>query len=192
MNETEERILQGATSLFQEKGLKFTMQDIATELQMAKKTIYQYYDSKEALLMALLDHGFAKIQANKKAIIESDMPIQEKIRKVMIAMPDQYQLLDFRKLSELHARYPAVEKELNQKLEADWEPILQLLETGIAEGDVRNINLTVFRMMITSTMESFLANGLLEKNEISYNDALNSLMDIVMKGILEDANEKNQ
>lgn len=192
MNEIEEKILQGATSMFQQKGLKFTMQDLASQLQMAKKTIYQYYDSKEALLLALLNHGFENIQANKNAIIQSDLTIEEKIRKVMIAMPEQYELIDFRKLNELHNRYPAVEKELNKKLEANWEPILNLLQKGIAEGIVRNIDLTVFRMMMTSTMESFLSNELLEKKGITYNDALNSLMDIVMKGILEDTNEENQ
>ena len=48
MDSNKERILIATIKLFNEKGLKFTMDDIAAELKISKKTIYQIlkYPSK--------------------------------------------------------------------------------------------------------------------------------------------------
>ena len=40
--ETREKILEATLKVFNQKGLKFTMDDIASELSMSKKTIYMY------------------------------------------------------------------------------------------------------------------------------------------------------
>ena len=52
-----EEIVQEAIAQFQKNGLKFTMNDIAASLHIAKKTIYQFYASKEELLSAMGEEG---------------------------------------------------------------------------------------------------------------------------------------
>ena len=48
--ETKDRILKGAEELFLKYGIKsITMDDIAKHLGVSKKTIYQYYSSKDQL-----------------------------------------------------------------------------------------------------------------------------------------------
>ncbi len=55
--ETEERILQGSAELFFRNGIKsITMDDVATHLGMSKKTIYQYYEDKNAIIHAIALH----------------------------------------------------------------------------------------------------------------------------------------
>ena len=41
-----ERILEGALNVFKAKGPKFTMDDIASEMKMSKKTIYTVFNNK--------------------------------------------------------------------------------------------------------------------------------------------------
>ena len=55
---TKEKIIQATISEFSKKGLKFTMDDIANNLVMSKKTLYNIYDSKEMLLMEVADYCF--------------------------------------------------------------------------------------------------------------------------------------
>lgn len=183
MEKERQQIIYEAMKLFADKGLKFTMQDICNDLHIAKKTIYAYYPSKEEMLIGVMDYGFGEIQENKKKILESDMPLEDKIRKVMIAMPDQYSVFDFRELNELQSKYPKAYANLNEHLESNWEPVLTLLEEGKKQGVVRDINIPVLRIMITASFESFLSQKELEKYDISYNDALNAMMNIVMHGI---------
>ncbi len=55
--QTRERIRQKADDLFMQLGTRnVSMDDIARELGMSKKTIYQYYSEKDELVNAVLDH----------------------------------------------------------------------------------------------------------------------------------------
>ena len=91
--DVKEEILNAATELFHEKGLHFTMDDVAAKLHRAKKTIYRFYPSKEDLLNGLLSYGFDQIQKTKAEILKSDLPLEEKLSKVIIAFPEVYQKL---------------------------------------------------------------------------------------------------
>ncbi len=181
---TKEDILQTATEEFRKRGLKFTIQDIASSMHIAKKTIYQFFDSKEELMIALLNYGFDAIHANKREIAMSDLPIREKIRKIMIAMPEQYMLIDFRMLADLNTKMPAVYAVLMRHLETNWDPVITLLENGIAAGEIRStVDLRVLRMIVTSAFQSFVSTDQLVTEGIQYQDALSSMMDIIMDGI---------
>ena len=180
--ELNEQILDTAIGLFRENGLKWTVQDIAGRMHIAKKTIYHIYPSKEDLLTALVDYGFDAIQKQKRAILEQDMDIAQKLREVMIAMPDTYRILDFRQLKEL-SRYPAAGAALEKRLKADWDPVIELICRGQQEGRFRNFSIPVLRIMVTSSIEAFLSGDVLREENILYSEALEYLMDIIMKGI---------
>lgn len=183
---TEEEIIASATRQFYRLGLKFTMQDVANDLHIAKKTIYSFYTSKEDLLVGMLDYGFGEIQKQKRAILAENIPDEEKLRKVMIAIPDQYQVLDFRKLALLKTKYPTAYKTMKKHLETDWDPIIALLEKGMKEGKIRHISIPVLKTMVTATFDSFLSTDTLYTSKVAYTDALNEMMDIIMDGITED------
>lgn len=60
--DTNEKFLEKATELFLEHGSKtLTMDDIAKEFGMSKKTLYQKYKNKEALLEEVLDFKLTEI-----------------------------------------------------------------------------------------------------------------------------------
>ena len=52
----KETILEGTIGIFNEKGLKFTMDDIAESLKISKKTIYKVFQNKEELFLAMVDY----------------------------------------------------------------------------------------------------------------------------------------
>lgn len=191
MNEEQKQIIVTAMNEFAQKGLKFTMQDVAESIHMAKKTIYSFYPSKEDLMIGVLDYGFAEIHERKRKILESDLSDTEKIRQVMIAMPDQYDVFDFRQFSELRQKYPRAYSRLRFHLESDWDPVIQLLETAQKKGEVRNISLTILRMIMTAGFETFLSSNVLAAEGIPYQKALQEMMDIVMNGIVEDDHENH-
>ena len=58
----KETIINKATSLFLSLGVKsVTMDDIANDLGMSKKTIYTYFDNKTCLVEAITSYLFKKI-----------------------------------------------------------------------------------------------------------------------------------
>ncbi|WP_102343335.1 TetR/AcrR family transcriptional regulator [Galactobacillus timonensis] len=189
--DVREEILSAATELFHEKGLHFTMDDVAVQLHRAKKTIYRFYPSKEDLLSGLLTYGFEQIQHTKEEILKSDLPLEEKLAKVLVAFPDVYQKLDFSKLNELGEKYPKIAQDLRRHLEDGWEPIIALMEEGVAQGKIRPVNLKVFRLIATADLEYFVSSNELERAGVKYHEALDSMVDIFMKGLMVHDAESN-
>ena len=189
MMDLQEEILNAATELFKTKGLKFTMQDVADEMHIAKKTIYKLYPSKEELLMDLAVKGFGKIQEQKRKILESDLGMKEKIASVLIAMPENYRTIDFRKLKGIEQKYPEIWKEISRNLDSEWEPIYALLEEGKRQGKVRDVKLPVLRQMITASIDSFLYSDGLNREGILYQEALQEMVSIIMEGVWNDQAE---
>ena len=55
-------ILEGTIQVYNRKGLKFTMDDIAAWLGISKKTIYTVFETKEALFLTMVDYLFDSIK----------------------------------------------------------------------------------------------------------------------------------
>ena len=53
--DTKKVILDEATKLFFDKGLNFTMDTLATNLKMSKRTIYSFVGNKENIISELID-----------------------------------------------------------------------------------------------------------------------------------------
>ena len=176
------QILDAAAKLFQAEGLGFTMQQVAAALHISKKTIYTVYSDKEALLMDMVDMLFEKIHRRKAELAALPLPLEERLRAVIIALPEEYAALDFRQLDALEEKYPPVAARVRRHLETGWEPTIQLLEQGIAEGRIRPVNLTVLRRILTAAFQQLLSGA---NDGSSYAAELDDMMDIFMNGIKE-------
>ena len=70
--ELRESILEGTLKAFNQKGLKFTMDDLAGILGMSKKTIYTVFRDKESLFLAMVDYLFDSIKESERSVIENE------------------------------------------------------------------------------------------------------------------------
>ena len=176
------QILDAAAKLFQAEGLGFTMQQVAAALHISKKTIYTVYSDKEALLLDMVDMLFEKIHRRKAELAALPLPLEERLRAVIIALPEEYAALDFRQLDALEEKYPAVAARVRRHLETGWEPTIALLEQGIAVKRIRPVNLTVLRRVLTAAFQQLLSGA---NDGSSYAAELDDMMDIFMNGIKE-------
>ena len=87
--ETRQTILEGTIRAFNRKGLKFTMDDVAKELSMSKKTIYTVFRDKESLFFAMVDYLFDSIKESEQRVLNDEsLDTLEKIRKVLGVIPE--------------------------------------------------------------------------------------------------------
>ena len=182
--ELRETILEGTIQAFNKKGLKFTMDDIAKTLGISKKTIYTVFSDKESMFYAMVDYMFDCIKESERRIVEDKtLTTIDKIRQIMGVMPESYRNIDFHKLYQLKDKYPAVYKQVEKRLETGWEETIALLEQGIKEGCIRNIHIPIVKMMLEASIEQFFQRDILVQNDITYIEALNEVVDILMDGI---------
>lgn len=179
-----ERLRAVGMALFRREGLRFTMQEAARAIHISKKTIYAVYPSKEALLLDMVDDAFAHIHARKQAILDGPGTLTDKLRAVIIALPEEYTALDLQQMELLDEKYPRVAACVRRHLETGWEPTLALLQQAMEQGVIRTVSLPVLQRMISASIESFLADRTLEQQGIPYAGALDEMMDILLDGLL--------
>lgn len=181
----ERRIIEGALRVVQKQGVKFTMDELASELGMSKKTIYTVFRDKTELLTAMVDFVFDYIKESEAEVMgDKHLSLLQKIRKILGVMPENYSDFDFTQFYVLRDKHPEVYERMRQRLESGWETTYELLEQGVATGLIRPMDFRVFQLVFEAAIERFIMGDELEKLEINYLDALNELVTIMVDGIV--------
>lgn len=180
----KKQILEGTLAVFNEKGIKFTMDDVAKELQISKKTIYTIFDDKESMFLSMVDFLFDGIKESEAKVLQDDsLDTIDKIKCIMGVMPDSYRNVDFRQLYMLKSKYPAIYERVEERLETGWEDTISLLELGMQEGVIRPVNIVLVKMMMEAALEQFFQRDILVQNGLSYVEALENIVEIIVDGI---------
>lgn len=179
-----DKIIEGAIVCFRREGIKFKMDDIAEELGMSKKTIYNVFTNKKELITDIADYVFDAIKEEEMRVAsEEGLTTIEKLRKVLTAMPEKYASLDYTQFEVLKQKFPTVYREVENRLESGWDLTFSLLEQGIAEGSIKNVNLTMVKVMYQASIEQFFQKDVLKKSGYTYVEALNDITEIILSGI---------
>ena len=191
MDDPRKRCIQETIALCSSQGLDFTMSELAARLGMSKKTLYVLFESKEALLLATVDSMFDEVKVSEAEILaRQDLSLAEKIRRLVVVLPDSYQTLDWTRLQGVEEKYPVVYRRIRQRLETGWEPTLDLLRQGVEQGVLRPFEPGLFRAVVEGAVEHFLSSDALEREGLGYVQAMDGMMDLLMEGILTRREEK--
>ena len=179
------KILEATIKVFNKKGLKFTMDDIASELSMSKKTIYTVFKDKETMFYQMVDYCFDNIKRSEEQVINDDsLSTVEKIRRILCVLPEGYKDIDFRQLYLLKDKYPKIYFKVEERLENGWESTISLINQGVEEGSIRPVKIQVFKTMMEAIIEQFFQRDILIANQISYQEALDEVVNILVDGIV--------
>ena len=183
--ELRQKILESTITVFNKKGLKLTMSDIATEISISKKTIYKEFDSKDELFDAMVDYIFDTIKEKENEIAnDPNLGTIDRLKALLGAMPDSYQGINFQELHPLKEKYPEVYEKIAMRLETGWETTIELLEQGKTEGVIRkDADIRIIKVMLEASIEKMISEDMLEKNNIKYVDALKEVVNILVDGI---------
>jgi len=149
-------ILRVAAQVLSEKGYYSTsLEEIAERLDLAKASLYHYFDSKEALLTAAL--GSVADEAIKRltAIADEPGPAPDRLRRLII---EQLHIItvDFPELSRLflaHLEWPAVVRERIADWHARHDAIFRaVIAEGVKAGELADIDVSVVRHNLTGAL----------------------------------------
>ncbi len=131
----KERILQKAHELFMRYGISsVSMDDIAAQLGMSKKTLYQFYTDKEELVDAVLS---ALLENNRKQCLADRQKAENAIHEVFQAfdmIQEMFTNMNPSIVFDLEKYHPAVYKKIQHHKQVFlYQVIKQNLERGIKE-----------------------------------------------------------
>ena len=177
-------ILAATVLVFNKKGIKFTMDDVAREAGMSKKTIYTVFSDKQELVYDMVDFCFDSIKESEERVMKNGgLSTLEKIQAILGVLPDGYKEIDFAQLYILRDKYPRIYTRVEERLESGWDTTIELLKRGMDEGVIKPVDTAIVKVMFEATLEQFFRRDVLVKNGISYSEALAEVVDIICNGI---------
>ncbi|MFC7392027.1 TetR/AcrR family transcriptional regulator [Scopulibacillus cellulosilyticus] len=179
----KDRIMHGYIEEIKDKGMKFTMDDLAGRLGISKRTLYQHFSSKIDILEAIIEQTFSDVDEQTKKIVEDDnLTLIEKIKGVITVVPNHVEFLDLRVLDQMRKYYPEQWKVVHAGLN-DWDDLRLLIEKGIQDGLIKDMNVDLIMKLMIDSTNSTLDQPFFMKNNISVQEALSSIVDILLYGL---------
>ena len=186
--EVQERILAAAGKRFFTEGFTtVTMDDMARELGMSKKTLYRLFASKDELLRAVMQRFVAEVEAATDQILEN--PDTNCLSKL-------HRLLGFIAMQMLRIRPPFL-LDLQRSAHPIWAELDEwrrrrviskfavLIEQGVAEGVFRNdLNKELLLRMYTLLIQGIVNPEVLSQLPLTAHQAFEHVSKVFFEGVL--------
>ena len=156
-------IFDASVHLFLENGFNETsMREIAKAAGMGKSTLYDYFKSKDEILISYFEDEIQKITENARKIIQEDLTVTVKLKKIM-EMHLKYLVdkkLFYLKLTVEAQRLALESQQQIQTARHAYQDMLRaLIEEGIQTGEFRETNplfaaRSIFTLLSTAVFTS--------------------------------------
>jgi AcrR family transcriptional regulator len=176
-------ILRVAAEVLSEKGYYNTsLEEIADRLDLAKASLYHYFDSKESLLTACLGTVADESISRLTAIASGAGSASERLRGLII---EQLRIItvEYPELARLflaHLEWPATVRERISEWHTRHDAIIKgVIEEGVKSGELGDIDISVVRHNLTGAL-NFVPFWFHPDGRFSDRDAFEAVADSVL------------
>jgi len=180
----KERILDVAAEKINLYGLKkFTIDEIAAELKISKKTIYKYFKSKDDIILEYFKTTISSDKNSVEKTMNSNADFLEKIHKIIYS--NHKYRLPVKLLNEAKLFYPHEWNEIEELKQYKLNAMKDILEKASFEGKINSdINFPVLCKMLEKISDTFIDYEFLIVNKLKTTEAIDEALKIILHGIL--------
>ncbi|GIV27805.1 MAG: TetR family transcriptional regulator [Bacteroidia bacterium] len=182
----KDNILSAAQELFFKKGIKsVTVDDIAAKLKISKKTIYETFENKDAIVFELVKAHLNHHKELIEKLIEQSDNIIEETMNVVRCSSEMMNHINPVVFEDLKTYYPKVWKYLEDfKASFIMQTIIKGLEKGQKQGLIRkDINIKLIAYLRLLQINLLFETDILEKFNLTFNELQNQLTKHFLYGI---------
>lgn len=175
----------GEEKFFRDGFYKTTMDDLAIELRMSKKTIYKLFASKEDLVHSIALHFLEKMRANILPEINSEKNAIEKLAALLRALARVSERITPQMLDEMRRHLPSLWEEVDKfRVQMMFGNITKVIDQGKNEGLFLNYSTPLIMNILVASVRSVVNPEFIYHNNISIGEAARYAIKIVIGGIL--------
>ncbi len=182
-----EKILEAAATRFMELGIsKVTLDEIAADLRMSKKTLYKHFTSKEDLLKNIIHERIKRNGKRFTDIMGSGKPFAEKLQEMFafagkeFSVPGKQFIIDLRRFS------PDLWEEADTfRRKIMVTNVRNMVDLGKNEGMIRkDLDVDLFVLVFLSAVQDILTPQTLSEHPFSALQAFQGILKIIFTGAL--------
>lgn len=183
--ELQKCIINKATLLFYKFGIKsITMDFIASELGISKRTLYENFKNKDALIIACLEQTREQYHKQFIHISESDTNTIVKLVRYYEVIADFYNNASRSFQLDVERMHSKVNEEYKNSRNKSILYTRKLLRCGVEEGVIRaDIDIDIISYLYNDQMEWFRRSKDIYKLEYKISDILKNVVFIFIRGI---------
>lgn len=184
--DTKSKIVEGSAELFRKYGIKsVTMDIIATNLGISKRTIYEYFSDKDELLIGVFEYMSKKQKEVVTQIMHESENIINAIFKLIRITLDHFYTMSpgfIEDIKKVH-RELIIKKKIKFEI-PDFKNNQQLIDRGIKEKLFRRninadiVNRTIYFMMLWVMKDELYPYEEFPRREVMKNTIINYLKGI--------------
>ncbi len=186
MEDDKIKIMKFALDKFFREGFyKVTMDQLAAELRMSKKTIYKYFPSKEILVQETVEFMKGYISASIIKIIDSNDNAVVKIVALVKVISDLWMNVKEKMLVELERHYPKIWQGIDEfRVMMMNRNLSKLFEQGKKEGLIKDYPSEIVRTVFMGAVRAVVNPDFFVNNQLSLNNAVEMTFEIMLNGLL--------
>ena len=189
----KERIIENASTLFFQNGIRsMTMSDIANELGISKRTLYEVFRDKEDLLENCICTHMAKADEMIQRVADRSDDVIETMMWMYARHLNEIQTVNRMLMNDLKKYHFNLYNIIEKKQKENVYLLLPLLEKGVKQGLIRNdINFEIILWLVKSQFRALMSDDFFPIDKYSMNEFIQAIILNFMRGIATSSgNEK--
>ena len=180
----KERIAKASIELIYDKGIRFTMNDLAGHLGVSKRTLYEHFPSKDAIIGCIVDDAILQIQRQSIAIYNNpQLNVVDKLRAALAMLPDDFKFIFTRILDDVRRFHPEEWKKIDDLLLHEWSIVEKLLIEGMASGHLRQTSVPARLQVLKGATYALFEPKYLAENKVTLEESITAMADVFMDGL---------
>jgi len=181
----KERIIENASSLFFQKGVKsITMSDIANELGISKRTLYEVFRDKEDLLDNCIDYHIIKAEKEMNLLADNSEDVIDALMRIYAHSLDEMRMMNPSAMRDLKKYHSQLYKKVEENQRNSVSIFLPLLDKGVKQGLIRDdINFEIILWLVKSQFRAIMSDDYFPSEKFSLNDFIPAIILNFMRGI---------
>jgi len=192
-DQTKEKILIVARDKFFQHGFRrVSVDEIAGELGISKKTFYQFYEGKDELVAHIVERMKREVKTKMEGIVSQSDSFIDKLNKMMAFMGQTVSLVGTVFAQDLYKHKHEVWKGIQDfRRKRITDTFSRLLAEGVSQGYLKKeMNHRVFLMAYLGAVENIMQPNVLSQESFSARDALQAIVRIFFTGIMTETARK--
>jgi AcrR family transcriptional regulator len=188
------RIVDGARRYFFSHGFRgVTMDDLAAELAMSKKTLYAHFESKMALLQAVMTDKMSAVEADlEKASNEAGAGFRERLQALLHCMRSHTEEIGAAYVRDVRREAPELFAQVQQRRRELIQRFFgKLIQDGRKAGMIRKDIPTVMMIeMLLGAVDAVVIPTKMGELETTPREAFIQIITIFLEGVLTNEGRK--
>ncbi|GHT64800.1 TetR family transcriptional regulator [Bacteroidia bacterium] len=183
--ELKDRIIENATTLFFQKGIRsITMSDIANEMGISKRTLYEVFRDKEELLEECVNYHMGKADREIKQMTEDSKNVVDALMLIYAKHLREAKDVNKSVIHDLKKYHSHIYEKIECRQKEGVNTFMPLFQRGREQGLLRDdVNFEILLWLLKSQFKALMEDNYIPTDKYSADEFIRAIILNFIRGI---------